>query len=175
VRGTLASPVLLVALALAASVSFPAVALEPIADHRDQIGITFALGTAYDTAAAADKTGTYQPGFEPMVEVGVTWAVTSRGDELSLRGRFTGGGVLYPALLFGYRGYFGYDAFKTFFVADAMLTSKPFWGLGPHLGFGAQLDFGPHFGAFLQVGGAVTFGQSVFTSLDLQGGGQFRF
>jgi len=162
----------LVAAVLAAS---SARALEPIADHRDQIGITASIGTTYDTGAYPDRSGDYQPGFEPMIEAGVTWAVTSRGDELSLRGRFTGGGVLYPSLLFGYRGYFGYDAFKTFVVADLMLSTKPFWGVGPHLGFGAQLDFGRQFGAFLQIGGAATFGQAVFVSLDLQAGGQFRF
>lgn len=157
------------------AVSLPATALEPIADHRDQVGITASLGTTYDTGTVASKTDTFQPGFEPMVEAGVTWAVTSQGDELSLRGRFTFGGVLYPALLFGYRGYFGYDEFKTFVVADLMLTSKPFWGLGPHFGFGAQLDLGRQFGVFLQLGAAVTFGEAVFISLDLQGGGQFRF
>ena len=168
-----ASRVLLALVAFAWSTA--AAALEPTDDHRDQFGLTAALGASYDTGADPKHVSDYIPGLEPILEVGGTLAVTDGGDEATLRLRLTGGGVLGPALLGGYRGYFGYDDFKTFFVADLFLTSWPFWGAGAHGGFGAQLDLGRHAGLFAELGGGATLGAAVLTSFDGQLGGQLRF
>ncbi len=177
---------LLLALAAAAPV---ASALEPIEDHRDQWGLTAALGTTYDTAVILSNQKSYSPNFLPMVEVGGSWAVTDSGDEVTLRLRFVVPtaamhsqldlmglhGIVGPSLLTGWRGYFGYEAFKTFFAADLMGSSAPFWGGGAHGGFGAQYDFGRTGGLFAQLGFGATIGTAFLTSFDGQVGGQIRF
>jgi len=152
-----------------------AAGLVPIEDHRDQWGLTLSLGTAFDTVATPGSTKDYHPGFLPMLEVGGTLAVSDNGDELSLRVRLVDLGQLGPQFLFGYRGYFGDEAFKTFFQADLFFTTDPYWGLGAHAGLGAQYDFNRTWGAFLQAGFGVTFGSAIFVAFDTQLGGQLRF
>jgi hypothetical protein len=149
--------------------------LVPIQDHRDQWGLTAALGTAYDIASTPGQVGDYKPGFKPLLEIGATLAVTDLGDELALRLRFVDITHIGPQLLFGYRGYFGDEEFKTFFEADVFLTSAPFWGGGVHGGLGAQYDFNRTWGLFLEAGYGVSFGASVFNAFDAQLGGQVRF
>jgi len=179
----------------------PARALEPIEDHRDEWGLTLSFGTSFDTGMNQKpipcSTGTcnfaYQPGFEPMLELGATRAVTDTGDEVTLRLRFVsplaGGNTstivlqeagdslrwLGPSLLAGYRGYFGYDQVKTFYDADLYVNSFPYWGVGPDIGLGAQYDFGRVAGLFLRLGFGVTFGPTILASFDSSVGVQARF
>lgn len=169
-------------------------ALEPIEDHRDQWGLTLSAGTVFDTAINQKQTFSYQPGFEPMLELGLTRAVTDTGDEVTLRVRLTApvgagsvaglvlqqsgdpvAGWLGPSLLGGYRGYFGYEGFKTFYDADLFVNSFPYWGVGPDLGLGAQYDFGRIAGIFLRLGFGVTIGETLIASFDGSLGGQVRF
>jgi hypothetical protein len=152
-----------------------ATGLVPIEDHRDQWGFTAGVGTALDIASTPGQVSDYQPGFKFLLEVGATLAVTDLGDELALRLRFVDLAHIGPQLLFGYRGYFGDEKFKTFFQADLFLTSAPFWGGGVHGGLGAQYDFDRSWGLFLQLGYGVTFGASIFNAIDGQLGGQLRF
>ncbi len=170
-----------------------AAALEPIQDHRDEWGLMLSLGTVYDTGINQKQTFSYQPGFEPMLELGFSRAVTDTGDEVTVRLRLTSpvsassvaGEVLQqagdslnwlgPALIGGYRGYFGYDAFKTFYDADLFINSYPYWGVGPNVGLGAQYDFGRVAGVFLRLGFGVTFGETILASFDGSVGGQLRF
>src|SRR5271166_5830813 len=118
--------------ALVAGLLAMAPGLVPIQDHRDQWGITLSLGTAVDTVVNPSSTQDYHPGFLPMLEVGATLAVTDLGDELSLRVRLVDIEHIGPQFLFGYRGYFGDEAFKTFFQADLYVTTAPYWGIGAH-------------------------------------------
>ncbi len=175
-------------------------ALEPIEDHRDQWGLTLSLGTSYDTAinekvssCASGINCAYQPGFEPILELGFTRAVTDTGDEVTVRLRLTApvgsgddaGGALQksgdslnwigPSLLGGYRGYFGYESLKTFYDLDLFVNSFPYWGVGPNIGLGAQYDFGRVAGLFLRLGFGVTFGETFIASFDGSLGGQLRF
>ena len=110
-----------------------------------------------------------------MLEVGATRAVTDGGDELSLRLRLVDLRTIGPQFLLGYRGYFGYEEFKTFFLADLFATTAPIWGLGAHVGLGAQYDFNRIVGLFVQLGAGVTLGRVVFTGADLSLGAQLRF
>jgi hypothetical protein len=168
-------------------------ALESIEDHRDQWGLTLSLGTSYDVAVNQKEINPYAPDFEPILELGATRAVTDTGDEVTVRVRLTGpvrvgslsdlalqaaGDSLHwigPSLIGGYRGYFGYESFKTFYDADVFVSSFPYWGVGPDLGLGAQYDFGRLAGIFLRLGFGVTFGETIIASFDSTVGGQLRF
>jgi hypothetical protein len=161
--------------ALIAGLLAMAPGLVPIQDHRDQWGLTASLGAVLNSASTIGGGEDYRPGFKPMLEVGATVAVTDLGDELALRLRFVDITHIGPQLLFGYRGYFGDEEFKTFFEADVFLTSAPFWGGGVHGGVGGQYDFSRTWGLFLQIGYGVTFGASIFNAFDAQLGGQLRF
>jgi hypothetical protein len=170
-----------------------ATALEPITDHRDQWGLTLSVGTVFDTAIDQKQVFSYEPGFQPILEIGATRAVTDTGDEETVRvrltspvsGSSTSGSVLQaegdklnwlgPSLIGGYRGYFGYDSFRTFYDADLFVNSYPFWGVGPNVGLGAQYDFGRIAGVFLRLGFGVTFGETIIASFDGSLGGQVRF
>ncbi len=149
--------------------------LVPIEDHRDQWGLMLSVGTAVDTAVNPSSVKDYHPGFLPMIEVGGTLAITDLGDELSLRVRLVDLENIGPQFLFGYRGYFGQDEFKTFFQADLFVTTAPFWGVGAHAGLGAQYDFDRTWGIFAQVGFGATFGANIFAAFDGSAGGQVRF
>jgi len=149
--------------------------LVPIEDHRDQWGLTLSFGTAFNIVTTPGSTQSYDPGFEPMAEVGATYAITDLGDELALRLRFVEVTHIGPQILFGYRGYFGDEAFKTFFQGDVFITTGPYWGLGVHGGLGAQYDFGRTWGLFAQLGAGFAFGRNLFTAFDGSLGGQVRF
>ncbi|MHB8419580.1 MAG: hypothetical protein ACYDCL_16005 [Myxococcales bacterium] len=188
---------LLVAAAVAAAGR--AAALEPILDHRDQWGLTLELGTSYDVAVNQKSGGanaanySYTPGFLPLSELGATWAVTDDGGEITLRVRFVApvdaqsvAGLvlqeahdtlhwLFPSVLGGWRGYFGYEELKTFFDADLYVNTFPYWGVGPNLGLGLQYDFGRAGGVFARLGFGVTFGDTILASFDGELGGQLRF
>ncbi len=186
---------------LVAGICASASALEPIQDHRDQWGLTLDVGTVYDVAVnQRAPTGTaanyaYNPGFLPALEVGGTWAATDTGDEITVRVRLVSpvlGGSgdpsrvvlensgdslhwLFPSVLGGWRGYFGYEQLKTFFDADVFVNSFPYWGVGPNLGLGLQWDFGRAGGVFARLGFGVTFGETILASFDGELGGQLRF
>lgn len=74
-----------------------------------------------------------------------------------------------------YRGYFGDDAWKTYFDIGAFVRVEPVWGGGVRMGFGVQHDPSEHVGLFAGAGGGLAFGDGLQASIDLLAGVQLRF
>jgi hypothetical protein len=74
-----------------------------------------------------------------------------------------------------YRGYYGDDAWKTYFDVGAVVRIEPVWGGGVRLGFGLQYDPTENLGFFAGLGGGIAFGDGLQTNVDFQSGLQLRF
>ena len=74
-----------------------------------------------------------------------------------------------------YRGYYGDEAWKTYFDVGVFGRIEPVWGGGARLGFGLQHDPTEHLGLFAGVGGGLAFGDGLQASLDFLAGLQLRF
>jgi hypothetical protein len=158
----------------------PAAAVEywegPRLDHRGQPSLLVAPALEHLIVARAGEdtdTGT-------GVVADVAWGVplTDEGGEgfVGLRaGTSLSGAELRLAPYALYRGYYGDDAWKTYFDVGAFVRVEPVWGGGVRLGFGLQYDPTEHLGWFAGLGGGIAFGDGLQTSVEFQSGLQLRF
>lgn len=84
-----------------------------------------------------------------------------------------GARVIAPHLF--YRGYAGFDEWKTFFDAGLFLRIEPLVAVGGRLGVGVQYDFNEHLGSWLGAGAGLGYGQGLQVSVDVGAGLQIRF
>lgn len=85
------------------------------------------------------------------------------------------GGTRVVAPYVFYRGYAGFDEWKTFFDAGVFLRIEPLVAVGGRLGVGVQYDFTEHLGTFVGAGVGLGYGQGLQVSPDLGAGLQIRF
>lgn len=74
-----------------------------------------------------------------------------------------------------YRGYYGDEAWKTFFDVGVFVRVEPVWGGGARLGFGTQYDPTENLGLFAGLGGGIAYGDGLQASIDFLAGLQLRF
>lgn len=144
-------------------------------DHRDQWGVTAALGATYlidnhPLSAASD----YNPGLVPTLEIGATRAVADLG-ELHLRVRLFDDSYLRPWFFFGYRAYSSEGPLTTFFDLDASWATGHDWALGARGAVGLQWDPVRSFGLFLSLGAGVAIGSTYNISFEGLFGPHVRF
>jgi hypothetical protein len=130
-------------------------------DHRGSVGLL--IGSGLEVQEAVSGT-VREGGTRALLDLGGTIAVGHEGNELMALARagFGGPSINWTAIG-GYRGYFGVDAWKTFFDLGIAAHFTRAFTLGPRVGFGVQYELGSLAGAY--VGGAA----------QLSGGNGFRF
>lgn len=149
---------------------------EPRLDHRGQPSVFVAPVLEQLTVDRAGEETDMGTGLLCEMAWGVP--LSDEGGE-GLVGLRAGAGLdgsgarLAPFVL--YRGYFGVDAWKTYFDAGVFVRLEPVWGGGARLGFGVQHDPSEHVGLFAGAGGGIAYGDGLQTSVDLLAGLQLRF
>lgn len=149
-------------------------------DHRGSLGLL--LGGSVERKDSANTGGIGDGGWRGAGELGGSIGVGSEGNDLilSFRALCCGDATLLPALgldlsLYGgYRGYFAFGQWKTFFDLDAALHFTPRATIGPRVGIGLQLDFLPVAGAFAVLGAQIGFGDGIRYGAELMLGFQLR-
>ena len=164
-------------LAQALMLAFPAAALEPRYDHRDQMGLLLEASGSWGAVTVGDVSRSQWR--YPTLRLAYTFDLSGEGDELILGGAWSGKGGGTPdvewALDVRYRGYFGSDEFKTFYEAGLWAPLSPRLAVGPRAGLGACWDFSRSLGVFLAFGFATAFGEFRGASLDAGAGVQVRW
>lgn len=141
-------------------------------NHRGSVGVSLAGGGALQgvlgETSAAERGGA-------LIDLGASLAIDADGNELQafVRGSF---GATTPELsaAFGYRGYFGPDAWKTFFDVGLVADATPRFAAGPRLGLGVQYDFHPLLGGFVVADARFMIGPQVRAVGSLSAGLQLR-
>jgi hypothetical protein len=140
--------------------------------HRGAVGAYFAGGGEVSSIVGASSTS---EGGGPSAELGASVAIDADGNELIgfVRGSLVGASAGL-SLGVGYRGYFGPDAWKTFF--DLGLTGElaPGFGVGPRIALGVQYDFHPLLGAFAVADARLLVGERLRVAGSLLIGLQLR-
>jgi hypothetical protein len=163
--------VLLLALPAIASAGYE----EPRLDHRDQPSL---LGGAVLEHLIVDRAGEETDAGTGVVGE-VAWGVplSDEGGEgfvgLRAGAGFDGEARLAPFAL--YRGYYGDEAWKTFFDVGVFVRVEPVWGGGARVGFGIQHDPTENLGLYAGIGGGLAYGEGLQVSIDCTAGLQLRF
>jgi hypothetical protein len=168
----------LAALLAAALVPGAAGALERRTDHRDTHGPWIEALLAHDTVTpeGEDARGRWRPALR------AAWGfdVSGEGDELSLGiqgspGSDPDGSHVRLALDARYRGYFGIDAWKTFFDVGIWAPVSSFVSVGPLVGLGVAWDPSRAAGVYLAGTFATAFGEARAATFTIGLGAQLRF
>jgi hypothetical protein len=170
---------LLCALAAAALLPAPAAALELRYDHRDTHGPLVELLVLRDTVAVPGEASVSL--WRPAVRLAFGFAATGEGDELilGLTGALPGSAPDAAQVLLAidarYRGYFGLDAWKTFFEAGVWMPLVAPLAIGPLVGLGVQWDPSRAFGVYADASFMTAWGEARIASFGLSVGAQVRF
>lgn len=143
-------------------------------DHRGQWGLALAPG--YSLLSTANRSLGSVVLYGPTLALSGTLAIGDTGEWIAVA---SGGPVGLPtpflALAAGYRAYFGDDAFKTFVEPLVLVHFTPFARAGAVLSVGAQYDFTPSFGAFVEGGVSGLVGSGLAGGVVVSAGAQVRF
>lgn len=143
-------------------------------DHRGALGLIVAAGLERKDANTPTGTGGNR-GWGPGADLGLTIAVGYSGNELKAAGHLAWAGDLWDVgALFGWRGYFGKDQWKTFYDLDLIGHFTPHLTIGPRFGIGVQWDYLPILGTYVTLAGQIGFGQALRFGAELLVGFQFR-
>lgn len=142
-------------------------------DHHGAVGLL--LGSGLDLRQEADPNGESSNGLRVPVDLGGTYNIGHDSSELKLvlRAELLGPqwiGVIYG----GYRGYFGADAWKTFFDLDLRVDALPKITAGPRMGIGVQYELGSLVGIYSALAAHVGAGQGIRFGAELTIGVQLR-
>jgi hypothetical protein len=128
-------------------------------DHRGSLGLL--VGGAGQYRLGLGSSGVWQAAPLAGLDLGATLAIGVDGNEIKLLGRVAFGSGMEGMLAFGYRGYFGQEALKTFFDIDLALHRSDAFTLGPKLGVGLQYEVHPLVGVFGALAASFGFGQAI--------------
>lgn len=172
----------ILAAALLASLVVPAGASayvddEPRLDHRNQPSIL--TGVSFEHLMVSGRgDGKENPKISGgLFDLSVGMPLDEDGGEAFVGVRLGGGegGARVVAPYLFYRGYAGWDEWKTFFDAGLFLRIEPLVAVGGRLGVGMQYDFNEHLGTYLAAGAGLGYGEGLQVSVDLGVGLQIRF
>lgn len=160
------------AAALLALAALPAAAGERF-DHQGSLFGVAAPGVAF--AVSPSTAVVPVPGLRWAGLFGGGVAFDGEGHEALLLARVTGrGGALDLAALFGLRGNFGDERWRTFFDLQLAVPLRPTLLAGPRAGAGVQYEISPVAGAFCQAAIQLGLGSSLLLTTDLSCGLQLR-
>ena len=140
-------------------------------DHRGAVGLLLGGGAEVGELVHGGQFDEYSRG---IVDLGISVAPTSDGNEYKLVIEAAKPGSLQWLVYGGYRGYFGEDRLKTFFDIDGAFDVRPNFTVGPRLALGVQYDFHPLFGLFggvaarIGIGSPSLFAAGVFAGFQLR-------
>lgn len=144
-------------------------------DHRGSLGLLIGGGGVAQENLYLLTVGQRDSGLRGLADLGGTWAIGENGNELAAWVRGTiGGGKLGLSVIGGYRGYFGYDRFKTFLDLDLALQAQPYFTLGPRIGGGVQYELSPIAGVYAGLAMQAAGGSGLLLSGELIVGLQLR-
>jgi len=149
----------------------PAHAEETRLDHRGALGLS--LGVGVEHASLVFRTDALDA-TRLTLDLMPTFAVGTEGNELvglvrGLRGPDWG-----AALGFGYRAYFGRDAWKTYFQGLLKADTAPHLAGGVEAGFGVMHEFSALLGVFAQAELSVEVSSGVRVGFGASAGIQAR-
>jgi hypothetical protein len=152
--------------------SAPAAAADRL-DHHGAVGLL--IGSGLDVRQAASPTGNAQTGLRLPIDLGGTYNVGHDSNELKLvlRGELLGTNFI-GSIYGGYRGYFGHDAWKTFFDLDLRADLFPQLTAGPRMGLGVQYEVSSLIGVYCALAAHVGAGQGIRFGGELTVGVQLR-
>lgn len=129
-------------------------------DHRGSVGLLLSSGVDYRAQVLANAA--QDQGARVPLELGGSVNLGNVQRELNLSARLELGAARpIVAATLGYRGYFGDEAWKTFFDLSLRSEFVPAFNLGPRIGFGVQFDPHPLFGVFAMLAAHVGAGNGI--------------
>lgn len=142
-------------------------------DHHGAVGLL--IGSGLDVRQEVTATSSTELGTRVPVDIGGTYNIGHDSNELKLvlRAALLGPrplGIVYG----GYRGYFGSDAWKTFFDLDLRVDALPTVTVGPRMGLGVQYELGSLVGVYSGIAAHVGAGQGIRFGAELVVGVQLR-
>jgi hypothetical protein len=154
-------------------------AREASLDHSGSLGLLVGVAPEWGTfelsACPTCEVDRVLGGYSALLDLGGTMAVGQEGSELALRLRLTLLSALRGAAVqFGYRHFFGRDAFKTYFSFDLRSDLAPALTVGARAGFGAMFELSPLVGLYAEPGASFGIGQGRRFGAEFFVGAQFR-
>jgi hypothetical protein len=148
-------------------------------DHAGSVGLLLGSSLEFSTTEIADcvTCGTERAfaTFSPVFDLGGSLAIGDEGNELIARLRLVRfSEASGETLLLGYRGYFGFEEWKSYFGLELQGTLRPVRTVGARASIGVMYELSSLFGLWAEAGSGFGLGGGRRFGVDLGLGLQAR-